>query len=413
MGVVSSGKSWSEGTQQVSCGSVVANQRPKNAPNRQEGVYDPHLVPRLRLGTHGLAGSAGASRGGASGQWVTGRSPVTRHQSRHQTPAGPVAALPLTAGAAWPRIPSLGILEFRFRQTIVRRPLKIMLWVGLAAAALLAVMALVLYRGTQHVPEFYQQALTSAVPTAPQIQVGDEFERQALNLHNQATKPGPWQAEFTDEQINAWLAAILPRNHPQALPAETRDPRVKITERGVQVGWRYQTERFQTGEEPADIGIHPCNHRGMPFLRIGPVLARILPVGRHLHAVGLGLVVRMRDCVGQVEMTPDEEKEIKVTLGPIYDLIEDKYKKEGKKMMIPKVVGCDKCNNTGYMGRVAIYEVMPISEKISKLVIEKAAASEIQKQAMDEGMLTMKQDGYVKVLEGVTTLDEVVRVAQY
>jgi len=120
-----------------------------------------------------------------------------------------------------------------------------------------------------------------------------------------------------------------------------------------------------------------------------------------------------KDCVGQVEMTPDEEKEIKVTLGPIYDLIEDKYKKEGKKMMIPKVVGCDKCNNTGYMGRVAIYEVMPISEKISKLVIEKAAASEIQKQAMDEGMLTMKQDGYVKVLEGVTTLDEVVRVAQY
>lgn len=120
-----------------------------------------------------------------------------------------------------------------------------------------------------------------------------------------------------------------------------------------------------------------------------------------------------KDCIGQVEMTPDEEKEIKVTLGPIYDLIEDKYKKEGKKMMIPKVVGCEKCNNTGYMGRVAIYEVMPISEKISKLVIEKAAASEIQKQAMDEGMLTMKQDGYVKVLEGVTTLDEVVRVAQY
>lgn len=120
-----------------------------------------------------------------------------------------------------------------------------------------------------------------------------------------------------------------------------------------------------------------------------------------------------KDCIGEREMTPDEEKEIKTTLGPIYDLIEDKYKKEGKKMMIPKVVGCEKCNNTGYMGRIAIYEVMPISEKISKLIIEKAAASSIQKQAMDDGMLTMKQDGYVKVLEGITTLDEVVRVAQY
>ena len=82
-------------------------------------------------------------------------------------------------------------------------------------------------------------------------------------------------------------------------------------------------------------------------------------------------------------------------------------------MMLPKIVGCEKCNNTGYMSRIAIYEVMPVSEKLSKLIIEKAAAAEIQKQAMDEGMLTMKQDGYVKVLEGITTMDEVVRVAQY
>ena len=88
-------------------------------------------------------------------------------------------------------------------------------------------------------------------------------------------------------------------------------------------------------------------------------------------------------------------------------------KKEGKKLTIPKVVGCEKCNKTGYLGRIAIYEVMPISEKISKLIVEKAAASAIQKLAMDEGMLTMKQDGYIKVLENVTTLDEVLRVAEY
>jgi len=56
---------------------------------------------------------------------------------------------------------------------------------------------------------------------------------------------------------------------------------------------------------------------------------------------------------------------------------------------------------------------MPITEKLSKLIIEKGSASQIQKQAIDEGMLTMKQDGYVKVLEGITTMDEVLRVAQY
>lgn len=119
------------------------------------------------------------------------------------------------------------------------------------------------------------------------------------------------------------------------------------------------------------------------------------------------------DCISSREMTPDEENEIKSTLGPIYDMIVDKWKKEGKKIQLPKPVGCEKCNNTGYLGRIAIYEVMPISEKIAKLVVEKVAASELQKTAMSEGMLTMKQDGYVKVLENVTTIEEVLRVAQY
>jgi type II secretory ATPase GspE/PulE/Tfp pilus assembly ATPase PilB-like protein len=104
---------------------------------------------------------------------------------------------------------------------------------------------------------------------------------------------------------------------------------------------------------------------------------------------------------------------MKQTLGPIYNMIGERWQKDGKKLMMPKVVGCDKCNHTGYLGRIAIYEVMPMSEKIAKLVVEKVAASEIQRQAMEGGMLTMKQDGYVKVLEGVTTIEEVLRVAQY
>ncbi len=119
------------------------------------------------------------------------------------------------------------------------------------------------------------------------------------------------------------------------------------------------------------------------------------------------------NCVGQMEIPPEKLTELKNTLGPIYDMIEDKFKKDGKKMTLPKIVGCDKCNNTGYLGRVAIYEVMPVSEKIAQLIVSKAAASDIQKLAMEEGMLSMKQDGYVKALEGVTSMEEVVRVAQY
>jgi type IV pilus assembly protein PilB len=120
-----------------------------------------------------------------------------------------------------------------------------------------------------------------------------------------------------------------------------------------------------------------------------------------------------KECVGEADIPPEMAEEMKKTLGPIYNMIEDKWKKDGKPMKAPKIVGCEKCNNTGYFGRIAIYEVMPMSERIAKLVVEKAAASDIQKQAAEEGMLTMKQDGYVKVLEGTTTMEEVLRVAQY
>ncbi len=120
-----------------------------------------------------------------------------------------------------------------------------------------------------------------------------------------------------------------------------------------------------------------------------------------------------KDCYQEEEITPEQKKDFMETLGPIYEMIEEKWKKEGKTIKMPKVVGCDKCNNTGYLGRIAIYEVMPITEKISKLILSRSGSKAIQKEAMEEGMLTMKQDGYVKVLEGVTTIEEVIRVAQY
>lgn len=70
------------------------------------------------------------------------------------------------------------------------------------------------------------------------------------------------------------------------------------------------------------------------------------------------------------------------------------------------------CGNTGYYGRVGIYEVLPITEKIGKLILERASATEMQKTAVEEGMITLEQDGFLKVAEGITTVEEVLRVAQ-
>lgn len=74
--------------------------------------------------------------------------------------------------------------------------------------------------------------------------------------------------------------------------------------------------------------------------------------------------------------------------------------------------GDQNCSDTGYLGRIGVYEVMPITEKISRLILERAPGSDIQKQAEEEGIITMKQDGYLKALDELTTIEEVLRVAQ-
>ncbi len=74
--------------------------------------------------------------------------------------------------------------------------------------------------------------------------------------------------------------------------------------------------------------------------------------------------------------------------------------------------GCSQCGDSGYLGRVGIFEILVISDSIVKLIIEKADSTTIEKKAIEEGMITMKQDGYLKVLAGATTVEEVLRVAQ-
>jgi len=73
---------------------------------------------------------------------------------------------------------------------------------------------------------------------------------------------------------------------------------------------------------------------------------------------------------------------------------------------------CEACNDTGYQGRVGIFEVLPVTEKIGRLILEHKPAVDIEKAAVQDGMILMKQDGYLKALEGITTLEEVLRVAQ-
>jgi type IV pilus assembly protein PilB len=82
---------------------------------------------------------------------------------------------------------------------------------------------------------------------------------------------------------------------------------------------------------------------------------------------------------------------------------------DAKKVVPNKGKGCEKCNNTGFKGRVGLYEVMEVTEELRELILVGASSLELRRKAVEEGMLTLRMSGLEKVKEGVTTIDEVVR----
>ncbi len=109
----------------------------------------------------------------------------------------------------------------------------------------------------------------------------------------------------------------------------------------------------------------------------------------------------------KVDYVPPTEiiEEIRKILGPLMPRTEGTVK-------LFKGAGCEVCGHSGFLGRVGIFEVMPVTDGIAKLILERSDSSTLEAQAKKEGMITMKQDGYLKVLAGLTTIDEILRVAQ-
>ena len=72
--------------------------------------------------------------------------------------------------------------------------------------------------------------------------------------------------------------------------------------------------------------------------------------------------------------------------------------------------GCKKCINSGYRGRIGIYEILEVNEVISKYILDHAPQSEILAEAKQQKMINMMQDGFIKAKYGITTIEEVLRV---
>jgi type IV pilus assembly protein PilB len=133
--------------------------------------------------------------------------------------------------------------------------------------------------------------------------------------------------------------------------------------------------------------------------------ARLVEMGIEPYLVASGvtcvvaqrLVRRLCECKAEVDLT----KEVLAGQGFEVD--------KGFKAYEP--VGCVRCNHSGYRGRLGIYEVMPITDGLRRLILEKGSADDMRAFARQEGMRVLRDDGVEKIREGVTSVAEVLRVA--
>ena len=83
-----------------------------------------------------------------------------------------------------------------------------------------------------------------------------------------------------------------------------------------------------------------------------------------------------------------------------------------KPLEIYEAQGCKQCKNTGYSGRVALYEILEMTNQLAEIILKEPTESKIQEEAHRQGMITMKQDGILKVLTGLTSMEEVLSAAE-
>ncbi|MFA9288584.1 MAG: GspE/PulE family protein [Weeksellaceae bacterium] len=126
-------------------------------------------------------------------------------------------------------------------------------------------------------------------------------------------------------------------------------------------------------------------------------------------AMSQRIVRRVCDnCKEFYEPAAEIQQTIKDSLGALLP----KQYSQGEPIQLARGRKCEECNNTGYLGRVGIFEILNITPEINKLILKEAPAQEIERQACEEGMILIKQDGYLKAIQGVTTIEEVMRVTE-
>ncbi len=165
--------------------------------------------------------------------------------------------------------------------------------------------------------------------------------------------------------------------------------------------------------ETAEIGVKAAltGHLVLSTLHTNDApstINRLLNMGIEPFLVSSSVIMILAQRLAR-KICPQCREEEKV---PQKALLDVGFPQEGiEKIKVYKGRGCPACNNTGYKGRIAIYEVMMIKDEIKQLVLEGAPTDEIKKTAVRLGMKTLRMSGLTKAAEGVTTIEEVLRVS--
>jgi len=164
--------------------------------------------------------------------------------------------------------------------------------------------------------------------------------------------------------------------------------------------------------ETAEIGVKAAltGHLVLSTLHTNDApstIGRLLDMGVEPFLVSSSLIVTVAqrlircicpDCKEPVDIPPDALLDLGVPEAEINDFTCYKGK------------GCGKCSNIGYRGRLSLYEVMPTTEELQELILRRAAANEIKRAAIQAGMKTLRMSGIAKIKQGITTIEEVLRV---
>jgi type IV pilus assembly protein PilB len=145
-------------------------------------------------------------------------------------------------------------------------------------------------------------------------------------------------------------------------------------------------------------------------------IPRLIDLGVKSTSIGpaTNLIIAQRlikklcpDCKEKTELSSDLEQKINKFIAKLPDRVE---KKNYGKINIYKAVGCEKCGGIGYRGRVGIYELLKFTKEVEEILAKGGGEIEINDFARKEGMVTMQEDGILKVISGITTFEEVEKI---